>query len=322
MTLDRDAAERAIERHVAEPLGLELHEAAEGDHRGRQREHGRRGAADLDPPRLRPARVRARRLRRRGPAARRRAGAGSCRSRRCSCRRSPGITSALGCLIVDIRHDLSEMFLRPAADADPASSRPSSRRSRHEARELLAAEGVPADADAPRALDRHALPRPVALARGRLSTARSTSDAAVERFHAEHEREFSYRRDDAPVELYRLQRARRSGVTPKAELPRHEPTRRRLPEPARRAPRAFFEPARPVDTPVYARDDLPAGVALRGPGGDRPARHDDARPARVRAEVDEWLNIRMDDSEAAHERPSPTATRSIPSPSRCSRTRS
>ena len=30
----------------------------------------------------------------------------------------PGTWSALGCLMVDIRHDLSEMFLRPAADAD------------------------------------------------------------------------------------------------------------------------------------------------------------------------------------------------------------
>ncbi len=34
----------------------------------------------------------------------------------------PGAWSALGCLMVDIRHDLSEMFLAAADEADPASS--------------------------------------------------------------------------------------------------------------------------------------------------------------------------------------------------------
>ena len=53
---------------------------------------------------------------------------------------------------------------------------------------------------------------------------------AVERFHDEHEREFSYRRDDAPVEIYRLE-LQAIGVTPKAELAAHEPVPSELPEP-------------------------------------------------------------------------------------------
>ena len=40
---------------------------------------------------------------------------------------NPGITSALGCLLVDIRHDLSAMYLRPLPDAPTRPrSRPSS----------------------------------------------------------------------------------------------------------------------------------------------------------------------------------------------------
>ena len=33
---------------------------------------------------------------------------------------SPGVTSALGCLLVDVQHDLAASYIMPAADADPA----------------------------------------------------------------------------------------------------------------------------------------------------------------------------------------------------------
>ncbi len=33
----------------------------------------------------------------------------------------PGVTSALGCLLVDIQHDLAESYIRPAAEADPGA---------------------------------------------------------------------------------------------------------------------------------------------------------------------------------------------------------
>ena len=57
---------------------------------------------------------------------------------------SPGITSALGCLLVDVRHDLSAMFLAHVDTVDRRGARgASSRSSRREARERLEAEGVP-----------------------------------------------------------------------------------------------------------------------------------------------------------------------------------
>ena len=80
----------------------------------------------------------------------------------------PGTWSALGCLMVDIRHDLSEMFLRPAADADAGELDEAFERARgRRAASCSPSEGVTEDGVKPRALDRDALSRPVALARGR-----------------------------------------------------------------------------------------------------------------------------------------------------------
>ena len=80
------------------------------DHPGREREHGRRRAADLDPARLRPARVRLVVFGGAGPLH------GAALAQELSIPTvlvppNPGITSALGCLLVDVRHDLSTMFL-------------------------------------------------------------------------------------------------------------------------------------------------------------------------------------------------------------------
>ena len=87
MTLD--ARRRRARRRRARPQGRPRDDGRrQGGHPGRERQHGRRGAADLDPPRLRPARVRARRLRRRGGVCTAPTSRASCRSRRCSCRRT------------------------------------------------------------------------------------------------------------------------------------------------------------------------------------------------------------------------------------------
>src|SRR4051794_5421452 len=56
---------------------------------------------------------------------------------------NPGITSALGCLLVDIRHDLSSMFLRRADAADPEEIEAEFGKLETEARERLAHERVP-----------------------------------------------------------------------------------------------------------------------------------------------------------------------------------
>src|SRR4051794_2465244 len=263
MSLDREAAERAIRTRVAEPLGLELHEAADAiiavananmadavriislqrgyDPRefalvvfgGAGPLHGAALASELGVPTvLVPPR--------------------------------PGTWSALGCLMVDIRHDLSEMFLRPAADADAGELAEAFARLEERGRKLLADEGVSEDGVT---LERSIAMRYLGQWRSLEVSFDGTLDQAVERFHDEHEREFSYRRDDAPVELYRLQLVA-TGATQEVELPRHEPGGE-LPDPIET--RSVFFDGEAVGTPGFERSELPAGGGVgRTAGGGTP----------------------------------------------------
>ena len=146
---------------------------------------------------------------------------------------NPGITSALGCLLVDVRHDLATMFLGRAADVDRRRRRAGVRAARGGGARAARARG--------RAEEQMSLQRFIDMRY--LGQWRSLAvpvaapldlDAAVDGFHAEHEREYNYRRDDAPVEIYRLT-LRAVGVTPKPELARHERKRRGMPGPVDRA---------------------------------------------------------------------------------------
>jgi N-methylhydantoinase A len=263
MELDRDAAEAAIRTRVGEPLGLELHEAARAiidvananmanavrlislqrgyDPRefalvafgGAGPLHGAAIAADLGIPTvLVPPR--------------------------------PGAWSALGCLMVEIRHDLSEMFLAAADDADPDEVEAAFARMEDEGRALLEAEGVaPEQIRLERSIAMRYLGQwrsmEVAL------TKESGLDEAVAQFHREHEREYSYRRDDAPVELYRLQLTA-TGPAAELQLPESEPDEdAAMPGPIETRPVWFDAGDGPQDTPVYARDDLRAGMSFSGP---------------------------------------------------------
>ena len=54
----------------------------------------------------------------------------------------------------------------------------------------------------------------------------------------------------------------------------------------------------PSDTPVYVRDDLPAGFAFDGPAIVDQFDSTVVVPPDWKAEVDEWLNIRLHNPEA------------------------
>ena len=169
----------AIRDNVAEPLGLDAMDAARRGHRGRQREHGRRGAPDLDPPRLRPARLRARRLRRRRPAARRGARPRAARSRPCSCRRTRASPRRSAACSSTSGTTSSAMYLGQADEADTAEVEEAFARARGRGARAARGRGrAPRTAWLPR-FDRHALPRPVALAVGRRSSGRSSRSTAA-----------------------------------------------------------------------------------------------------------------------------------------------
>lgn len=202
----------------------------------------------------------------------------------------PGVTSALGCLLVDIQHDLSESYIRPATEAEPTTIDAEFAKLEREAWTRLRHEGV-ADQDVvmERTIDMmyqgqwRSLAVPVGSPVGSIA-------ALVSAFHAQHEREYNFRRDDAPVDLYRLN-LRAIGVVPKAALREHTPGDRRIEPRERRL--AWFEGPDPVDTPVYWREDLQAGSRLAGPAIVEQLDATTVVPPDVAAEVDRFLNIVM-----------------------------
>src|SRR4051794_21902389 len=295
MTLDRAAAERAIQDHVATPLGLGLVEAADAvikvananmadavrlisirrgyDPRefclvafgGAGPLHGAALAEELSIPTvLVPP--------------------------------SPGITSALGCLLVDVRHDLSAMFLAHLDSVDLNVLEEEFGKLEAEAHERLGAEGIPEEQmSIQRLVDMRYLGQWRSLT-GALSSPAPLRGAA-QRFPAGAEHAHNYRRDGSPVEIYRLS-VRAVGVTPKPQLRRHELNGSAPPEAASR-PVHFDATGTALDTPVYLRSQLAAGTTLTGPAVIDQLDSTTLVPPGWRAEVDEWLNIRLHREETA-----------------------
>jgi N-methylhydantoinase A len=60
----------------------------------------------------------------------------------------------------------------------------------------------------------------------------------------------------------------------------------------------FDEVEEGVETPIYSHDGLPAGAVIEGPAIVEQLDSTTVVPPGVRAEVDEWLNIRIHVAEA------------------------
>jgi N-methylhydantoinase A len=124
-----------------------------------------------------------------------------------------------------------------------------------------------------------------------VSTPFASIEEAVEGFHRDHEREYAFRRDDASVDLFRLNLTA-IGVTQKAELQRYEKIGG-APTPSATRPVKFDELDAPVDTPIYQHEDISAGTSFNGPAIVEQLDSTTVIPPGVRVEVDEWLNIRI-----------------------------
>jgi N-methylhydantoinase A len=201
---------------------------------------------------------------------------------------NPGITSALGCLLVDVRHDFSEMHLVPAEETEPSEIESRFTELEGRARERLRAEGI-ADEDVRllRSLDMRYLGQWRSLEISVDGEVESLGDLTA-RFHEEHERQHAYRRDETPVEIYQL-KVTAVGTIPKPELPR-EHTEEHEPE-AKEHREAVFGDEHGVSAAVYERDDLRPGARIDGPAIIEQLDSTVIVPPGDRAEVDSFSNI-------------------------------
>jgi len=203
---------------------------------------------------------------------------------------NPGVTSALGCLLVDIQHDLATSYIHPAANADFVAIEAEFAALEREGWERMRHEGVrEQDVVMERSIDMmyRGQWRSLAVPVGRPVGATADLVAA---FHAQHEREYNFRRDDAPVDLYRLN-LRAVGIVPKAVFGEHSGDGRMPPPYERRD--VWFGGTVAVETPVYRREELPAGSRFHGPVIVEQLDSTTVAPPGVAAEIDCFLNIIM-----------------------------
>ncbi|WP_209326300.1 hydantoinase/oxoprolinase family protein [Brevibacterium renqingii] len=203
---------------------------------------------------------------------------------------SPGVTSALGCLLVDIQHDLSQMYTGAADAADADVVEEHFRTLELEGRDRLRHEKV-AEEDA--VFQRGISMRYQGQWRSlqvKMGSGQKALEEAVQLFHEEHEKQYAFRQDETPVEIYQLH-LKALGKTPK---PSFKPS-----------PVSSDDPGEPIEirdvhfdgswhrTPVYQRENLPSGAAFIGPAILNQIDSTTVIPPEASAVIDEWFNIRI-----------------------------
>lgn len=203
---------------------------------------------------------------------------------------SPGVTSALGCLLVDIQHDLSAMYTAVASAADIDDLERRFQRLEADASERLRHEGVD---EADSSLERGISMRYQGQWRSLqvpMGSGEQSLRKAMETFHEEHERQFAFRQDSQPVEIYQIH-LRALGLTPKPAFTPAERGDGRIPDPVDH--REVFFDGEWVHTPIHDRDGLRPGMSLSGPAIIDQVDSTTVVPPDTTADIDEWLNIRI-----------------------------
>ncbi|MBI1737345.1 MAG: hydantoinase/oxoprolinase family protein [Candidatus Rokubacteria bacterium] len=179
---------------------------------------------------------------------------------------APGVFSALGLLVADIRHDLVRSFLARADQAPPATIEALFAELERVGHGLLEEDGVDASS---RVLVRTADLRYVGQAyEVNVPVPSAALDAArigevLARFHAEHQRLYAHSAPRDPVEIVSVRVAAVAPVVPPAL--RERPATGATPKPTSRRPVFFEEADGFVDCPVFDRGDLGPGARLAGP---------------------------------------------------------
>lgn len=284
--LDPALAEKAVRETVAEPFGMELHEAAE---------------AIIDVANANMANAVRLLSISRGHDPRDFAlvafgGAGALHGAAVASELSipvvivppnPGVTSAMGCLLVDIQHDFSDSFMADASTTSAEDLEAAFSKIEKEAIERLRHEGVsPENTVLQRSVEMMYQGQWRSLSVSAPAKITDTQDL-VNGFHNEHEREYNFRREEAPVSIFRVG-VKATGVVPKAALPSFEVVKH-SPEPS--GTRAVWFSGKECAASVYDRAQMKAGAEFAGPAIVEQVDSTVVVPPEATAKVDQYLNI-------------------------------
>ena len=195
----------------------------------------------------------------------------------------------MGCLLVDIRHDISQSYISAANKVSVKALENDFKKIELEAKKRLRNEGVALkDMIFQRSIDMmyQGQWRTLSVSAPKKITSIET---IVQLFHKEHEREYNFRRDETSVDLFRISLSA-VGVTPKAQLAKqHVRKRSDIPDSYRTV--WFDEKKGGIKTPVYLRDNLMAGSIIKGPAIISQLDSTTVIPPGEIAKVDQYLNI-------------------------------
>ena len=109
-----------------------------------------------------------------------------------------------------------------------------------------------------------------------------------EAFHSAHRERYGYSDDSRPTEIVSL-RLRAAGITDKPRIGKARSRGHQTPKPIRTAKVCLTSRATAI--PVYARDELKAGMRLNGPAVVIEYSSTTLIPPGRRVEIDQWLNL-------------------------------
>lgn len=201
-----------------------------------------------------------------------------------------GVAAAMGCLMVDVQHDITKTYLRDAKNVSIEELETEFATMEKEAKGLLVDEGIgEEDMSFIRYIDMRYAGQWRSLGITIGSTVNSI-EGALEQFHQEHEREFAFSNKSQDVEIYGL-RVAALGMVEKPELPKQIKTGTLQSAMQEVRPVYFEETDGYVNTPIYNREDLPSGVGIEGPAIVEQLDSTIVIPPLFNATVDEYRNV-------------------------------
>ena len=200
---------------------------------------------------------------------------------------NPGVTSALGCLLVDVQHDFSDSFMTSAKDTKAGDLEKAFKSLEDEASKRLLSEGISSENIVIERFSEMMYQGQYRSLLVRAPSNISTIDELIDNFHNEHQREYNFKREDAPVSLFRVA-IKATGIVSKAELKQHD---YKAYEPKSDKTREIFFEGNSHNASIYQREALGAGANFSGPAIIDQLDSTTFVPPGMSAEIDKYLNI-------------------------------
>jgi N-methylhydantoinase A len=202
--------------------------------------------------------------------------------------RSPGTLSALGVLLGDAVKDYSRTMMIPADSLRAVKANAGRRIEReYEALEREARRDLKREGFAPRTI-RFARSAAMRYVGQSFEIEIPWGARLLPSFHKAHAQRYGYADTTRSTEIVSL-RLRASGITEKPPVARGRVTSHDTAQPYTRA--LVYLTERPVNVPVYSREDLSAGARLAGPAIITEYGSTTLVPPRRMLEVDRWFNL-------------------------------